>query len=37
MDKEFHTPSSQIKHQHRGEASSDYSDPETDSDGYCAL
>ena len=37
MDREFDTPSSPIKHQHRGEASSDYSGPDPDSEGYCGL
>ena len=37
MDRELHTPSFPMKHQHIGEASSDISDPETDSESDCTL
>ena len=37
IDREFRTPSSPVKHQHIGEASSDISDSETDSESDCHL
>ena len=37
IDREFRTPSSPVKRQHIGEASSDISDPETDSESDCHL